>query len=194
MVKKTITYFEKSGSANTEAVLAVVSERLDEGDIKNVVVASTSGATGGTFAQALGKKTNLVIVSTKPGSKTPGVWEFDLANKKEIERLGGKVIHQSHALSGLEKSFTDRFSGISHSEVLAESLKTLFSPGTKVAVEIAIMALDGGGITQEKTIVVGGTGATGRGADTALVVLPAHTNNFFDLHVLELLAKPYTKD
>lgn len=147
-----------------------------------------------TFAQALGKKTNLVIVSTKPGSKTPGVWEFDPVKEKKIQKLGGTVIRQSHGLSGLEKSFTEKFSGISHSEVLAESLKTLFSGGTKVGVEIAIMALDGGAISLEKTIVVGGTGATGRGADTALVVLPAYTNNFFDFHILEILAKPYTKD
>ncbi|ACL16471.1 pyruvate kinase alpha/beta domain-containing protein [Methanosphaerula palustris] len=194
MATKSITYFEHSGSGNTEAVLAIVDERLKEGDIKNVVVASTSGATGVTFAQALGKKTNLVIISTKPGSKTPGVWEFDPANEKKIKRLGGRVIRHTHALSGLEKSFTERFSGISHSEILAESLKTLFSPGTKVGVEIGIMALDSGAITLEKTIVVGGTGATGRGADTALVVLPAHTNNFFDFHVLEILAKPFTKD
>lgn len=193
MVKKTITYFEKSGVENTDEVLNFVLERLREGDIKNVVVASTSGATGVKFAKALGKKTNLVVVSTKPGSKTPGVWEFDPAKEKEIVKLGGKVVKHSHVLSGLEKSFTQQFSGISHSEVLAESLKSLFSPGTKVAVEIAIMALDSGAISLEKTISVGGTGATGRGADTALVVAPAHTNNFFDFHVLEILAKPFTK-
>jgi hypothetical protein len=54
------------------------------------------------------------------------------------------------------------------------------------------MALDSGTISLEKTIAVGGTGAKGHGADTAAVVLPAHSNNFFDFHVLGLLAKPYT--
>jgi hypothetical protein len=190
MVKKSITYFEKPGAENTDEVINLVHERLKEGDIKSVVVASTSGKTGLKFAKRLGKETNLVIVSTHPGSKTPGVWEFDLNNMKEIEKLGSKVIKQPHVLSGLEKSFTTKFSGISHSEVLAESLKSLFSPGMKVCVEIAIMALDGGAILLDKTIAVGGTGANGRGADTAVVVQPSHTNNFFDFRVLEIIAKP----
>lgn len=191
MVKKSITYFEQNGAENTDEVINIVQERLKEGDIKSVVVASTSGKTGLKFAKLLGKETNLVIVSTHPGSKTPGVWEFDLSNLKEIEKLGSKVIKQPHVLSGLEKSFTAKFSGISHSEVLAESLKSLFSPGMKVCVEIAIMALDGGAIPLGKTIAVGGTGAKGRGADTAVVVLPAHTNNFFDFRILEIIAKPF---
>ncbi len=191
MVKKSITYFEQNGAENTDEVLKLVQDRLKEGDIKSVVVASTSGKTGLKFARSLGKKTNLVVVSTHPGSKQPGVWEFDLEALKELENLGAKVIRQSHALSGLEKSFTSKFSGISHSEVLAESLKSLFSPGMKVVVECSIMALDGGVIPLEKTIAVGGTGAKGRGADTAVVVLPSHTNNFFDFRVLEIIAKPF---
>ncbi len=194
MVKKSITYFEQNGAENTDEVLKLVQDRLKEGDIKSVVVASTSGKTGLKFAKHLGKETNLVIVSTHPGSKTPGVWEFDLNNLKEIEKLGSKVMKQPHVLSGLEKSFTTKFSGISHSEVLAESLKSLFSPGMKVCVEIAIMALDGGAIPLGKTITVGGTGAKGRGSDTAVVILPAHTNNFFDFKILEIIAKPFNND
>jgi hypothetical protein len=61
-----------------------------------------------------------------------------------------------------------------------------------VAIESAIMALDSGAIPVEKIISVGSTGKLGGGADTALVVLPAHTNNFFDFKVLEVLAKPLT--
>jgi hypothetical protein len=33
-------------------------------------------------------------------------------------------------------------------------------------------------------------GGTGSGADTALVLRPAHAQNFFDLKVMEFLAKP----
>ncbi len=191
MIKKSITYFEQNGAENTDEVLRLVHERLKEGDIKSVVVASTSGKTGLKFARHLGKETNLVIVSTRPGSKKPGVWEFDLDILKELENSGCKVIRQTHAFSGLERSFTQKFSGISHSEVLAESLKSLFCPGMKVAIECSIMALDGGAIPLDRTIAVGGTGAKGRGADTAVVVLPSHTNNFFDFRVLEILAKPF---
>ena len=191
MVKKSITYFEQNGAENTDEVIRLVHDRLKEGDIKSVVVASTSGKTGVKFAKRLNKETNLVIVSTRPGSKQPGVWEFDLDILRELENSGCKVIKQTHALSGLERSFTSKFSGISHSEVLAESLKSLFCPGMKVAIECSIMALDGGAIPLGKTIAVGGTGAKGRGADTAVVALPSHTNNFFDFRILEILAKPF---
>jgi hypothetical protein len=191
MVKKSITYFEQNGAENTDEVINLVHDRLKEGDIKSVVVASTSGRTGLRFARRLGKETNLVIVSSRPGSKQPGVWDFDLDILKELDDLGCTVTKQTHVLSGLERSFTNKFSGVSHSEVLAECLRTLFSPGMKVAIECAIMALDGGAIPLDKTIAVGGTGAKGGGADTAVVVLPSHTNNFFDFRVLEIIAKPF---
>ena len=43
----------------------------------------------------------------------------------------------------------------------------MFSQGTKVAVEIAVMALDAGLIPWRAVIAVGGSG---RGADTAVVL------------------------
>ena len=67
------------------------------------------------------------------------------------------MVKQSHILSGLERSITAKFSGVSHAEVLAEGLRSLFGVGMKVAVECAIMAADSGAIPFEKTIAVGGT-------------------------------------
>jgi len=140
-------------------------------------------------------ETNLVIVSSHPGSSAPGVWDFDLNALKELESLGCKVVKQSHILSGLERSFSNKFSGVSHSEVLAEALRCLFGVGMKVAIECAIMAADSGAIPIEKTIAVGGTSSEkGRGADCAIVVWPSHCNNFFDFRVLEILAKPLRRE
>ena len=194
MTKKSITYFEHGGAKNTEELIDLVYVRLQEGDIKSVVVASSSGRTGLQFARRLGRGTNLIIVSSVPGHKKPGEWEFDLEILKELGDMGCKVIKHTHVLSGLERSFSRKFSGVSHSEIVAESLRSLFSIGTKVAVECAIMALDSGAIPLDKTIAVGGTGAKDRGSDTAIVVLPSHANNFFDFRVLEILAKPFSKD
>lgn len=194
MIKKQTVYFEKSGAENTDDVIEVVHERLQEGDIKSVVVASSRGATGLKFAQRMAKETNLVIVSSHPGKSKPGVWDFNLKILKELETLGCKVIKQTHVLSGLERSFSEKFSGISHTELLAECLRTLFGTGMKVAIECAVMAADGGAIPIEKTIAIGGTSAHGKGADCAVVVLPAHANNFFDFRVLEILAKPFRRD
>lgn len=194
MIRKKIVYFERSGKENTEDVIDVVADRLKEGDIKSVVVASSLGRTGLKFARRLEGTTNLIIVSSHPGRSKPGIWDFDREALRELEGRGCKVLRQTHVLSGLERSISGKFSGISHTEVIAESLRRLFSAGIKVAIECTIMAADGGVIPIEKTIAVGGTAAHGRGADCAIVALPSHSNNFFDFRVLEILAKPLGND
>jgi hypothetical protein len=194
-VSRSIFYFSQPGVENTDDVVEIVYKRLKEGDIKSVVVASSRGGTGLKFARKMAKETNLVIVSSHPGFSSPGVWNFDPNALKELESMGCKVVKQSHILSGLERSFSNKFSGASHTEVLAEALRCLFSVGMKVAIECTIMATDSGAIPIEKTIAVGGTSSErGRGADCAIVVWPSHFNNFFDFRVLEILAKPFQRD
>ena len=194
-VNRSIFYFKHPGVKNTDDIVEIVYERLKEGDVKNVVVASSRGGTGLKFARKMAKETNLVIVSAHPGSYSPGVWNFDLNALKELESMGCKVVKQSHILSGLERSFSNKFSGVSHSEVLAEALRCLFGVGMKVAIECAIMAADSGAIPIEKTIAVGGTSSEkGQGADCAIVVWPSHCNNFFDFRVFEILAKPFRRE
>jgi uncharacterized protein len=194
-INRSISYFDQSGVENTDDVVEIVDERLKEGDIKNVVVASSHGGTGIKFARKMAQKTNLVIVSSHVGFSSPGVWSFDPHVQRELESMGCKVVKQSHILSGLERSFSNKFSGVSHTEVLAESLRCLFGVGMKVAIECAIMAADSGAIPIEKTIGVGGTSSEkGQGADCAIVVWPSHSNNFFDFRVLEILAKPFRRD
>jgi hypothetical protein len=194
-VSRSIVYFNQPGVVNSDEVVEIVHERLKERDIRSVVVASSSGATGLKFAKKMARETNLVIVSNHPGYAAPGVWNFDLNILKELESMGCKVVRQSHILSGLERSISSKFSGASHTEVLAEALRSLLGVGMKVAIECAIMAADSGTIPIEKTIAVGGTSTErGKGADCAIVVWPSHFNNFFDFRVLEILAKPFRRD
>jgi hypothetical protein len=194
-VNRPIFYFNQPGVENTDEVVEIVYKRLKEGDIKSVVVASSRGETGLKFAKMIGKETNLVVVSSHPGFSAPGVWNFDRKMLKELESMCCTVVKQSHILSGLERSISSKFSGVSHTEVLAEALRSLFGVGMKVAIECTIMAADSGAIPTEKTIAVGGTSSErGRGADCAIVVWPSHFNNFFDFRVLEILAKPFRRD
>jgi len=190
-VNRSIFYFNQPGIDNTDKVIEIVYKRLKEGDIRSVVVASSRGGTGVKFAKKLARETNLVIVSSHPGFSAPGVWNFDLNVLKELESMGCKVVKQSHILSGLERSISNKFSGVSHTEVLAEAFRCLFGVGIKVAIECTIMAADSGAIPIDKAIAVGGTGG---GADCAIVVWPSHFNNFFDFRVLEILAKPFRRD
>jgi hypothetical protein len=194
-IEQPIFYFEQPGFVNTDEVVEIVYNRLKVGDIQSVVVASIRGETGLKFAEKMAKETNLVVVSSHHGYSAPGVWNFKPEILKKLDSLDCKVVKQSHIFSGLERSFSNKFSGVSHTEVLAESLRCLFGVGMKVAIECTIMAADSGAIPIEKTIAVGGTSSkTGAGADCAIVVWPSHSNNFFDFRVLEILAKPYRRD
>jgi hypothetical protein len=194
-IENPIYYFEKAGVENTADVVEIVYKRLKKGDIKSVVVASSSGETGLKFAKRMAQETNLVVVSSHPGFTKPGVWDFNLEILKELESLNCKVVKQSHILSGLERSISNKFSGVSHTEVIAESLRSLFGVGMKVAIECTIMAADSGAIPIKKTIAVGGTHSkAGAGSDCAIVAMPSHCNNFYDFRVLEILAKPYRRD
>jgi hypothetical protein len=69
---------------------------------------------------------------------------------------------------------------------MADTLR-LFGQGVKVAVEVAVMAADAGALSGNDIISVGGSG---RGADAALVLKPAHQNNFFDMRIREVVCKP----
>jgi len=60
--------------------------------------------------------------------------------------------------------------------------------GTKVCVEIVLMAADAGLIPVDKDVIA--IAGTGRGADTALRIKPANAARFFDLKIREVLAKP----
>jgi hypothetical protein len=108
--------------------------------------------------------------------------------RKDLENKVSSVIAASHALSGIERSVAFKHSGIYPVLLIADTLR-LLGHGTKVAVEIAVMAADAGALSGNDIISIGGTG---KGADTALVVKPAHQNNFFDLRIREVVCKPRT--
>lgn len=187
-VTRSIVYFNKSGIENTDDIVEIVYARLKEGDIKSVVVASTSGYTALRFARKMAKETNLVVVSSQYDPLTP-------ERRQELESMGCKVVRHTHVLSGLDRSISRKFSGVSHVEFLAEALRCLFGCGMKVVIECTIMAADSDAIPVEKTIAVAGTSSkSGRGADCAAVVWPSHADNFFDFRVLEILAKPLRRE
>ena len=100
---------------------------------------------------------------------------------------GASVLTAQHAFGGIGRAIRNKTGTYQIDEVIAYTLRT-FGQGTKVAIEIALMAADAGLIrTDEDVISIGGTG---EGVDTALVLKPAHTQNFFDLKVREVICKP----
>ncbi len=189
MEEKKIVYFDRPGKENTEATLRLAVERARELGIKYLVVASSYGDTAKKALELVGDL-KLVVVTYHTGFAGEGKNTMSEEVEEFLRSRGVTIVRQSHALSGLERSFSRKFGGISRSEVVAETLRSLFGHGLKVCVEITIMAADSGAIPIEEVVAVGGRS---RGADTAVVIRPAHTNNFFDAEIREIICMPRIK-
>ena len=185
-VERKTVYFEAPGKQNTESVLELVKNYAQDEGIRDIVVASTTGETG-VKASRLFRGFNLVVVSHHVGFQEPGVWEMEEDNRKKILENGAKILTATHALSGVERGVRKKFGTIMPLEIMANTLR-LFGEGTKVCVEITIMAADAGLIPVDREVMA--IGGTGRGADTALVIKPATASRFFNLEIREIIAKP----
>ena len=179
-------YFPEPGSANTEKTLEIAKKRAEELGIKTIVVASTTGETG---LQAVKTFANhkVVVVTHTTGFQAPDAQELTPENRAKILAKGGLILTATHAFGGVGRAVRRKFNTYQVDELIAQTLR-VFGQGAKVACEIVLMAADAGLIrTDEEVISIGGTGS---GADTALVIKPAHTHDFFELKVKEVLCKP----
>jgi len=180
--------FDEPGEQNTDATLAAAAERMKALGIKSAVVATSTGATTVKLARLLeGTGARTVGVTLQAG-----VWQKycppDPGLVAEAEKLGARIFTGTHALMGnVDTAIREKFGGICATDLIAFVYYT-FSQGTKVAVEVACMACDAGMVPMgEEAVAIAGTGG---GADTALVLTPTSTNNFFDVKIHEVLAMP----
>ncbi len=178
-------YFDKPGKDNTDQTLKLAADRAKELSINEVVVASTSGFTASKAIEIFDGY-RITAVTYHSGFKEPFKNEMSADVKADLQNKGIAVLAASHALSGLERSIAKKHSGAYPVLIIADTLR-LFGQGVKVAVEVAVMAADAGALTGGDIIAIGGSG---HGADAALVLKPAHQNNFFDMRIREIICKP----
>ena len=175
-VERSCRYFESPGSKNTEAVLEAVSRRLEEGDLRVVVVSSTSGKTGLMFVEALRERANVIVVSYE--KLRP---EF----RERILELGGSIIEESDL--PLHRRGMDKIRNALY----------MLGQGFKVAVEVILIAVDRD-LVKPRQIVIG-VGGTARGVDTAIVAKASSSKDMLGpdvgrrLEVREVLAMPLRK-
>ncbi|MEW5909107.1 MAG: pyruvate kinase alpha/beta domain-containing protein [Thermodesulfobacteriota bacterium] len=178
-------YFEKPGPENTEQTLIHAHNRGKEIGITEAVVASSKGATAYKAIEILAGF-QITIVTYHCGFNEPFKSIMPKTVRVDLEKKGVRVVSATHALSGLERSLAKRFSGIYPVLIIADTLR-LFGQGTKVAVEVSIMAADSGALSGKDILSIGGTG---RGADTALILKPANQSDLFDMRIREVICKP----
>jgi hypothetical protein len=186
-MEKKVIYFEGAGTSNTDVLLRFVKEYVENEGIKDIVVASTTGETGAK-ASKIFRGYNVVIVTHCFGFQEPGKSELREDFKKEILENGASIFAGVHALSSVERAIRKNFGTIQTLEIIANVLR-LMGEGTKVCVEITLMAADAGLIPVDRDVVA--IAGTGSGADTALRIRPANATRFFDLKIRQVIAKPH---
>jgi len=184
-IKETV-YFAEAGPQNTDILLDIVKKYIEKEEIRDIIIASTTGETGAK-ASKIFKGYNLTIVTHCFGFKEPGKTELKEEYRKEILANGANIFTGVHALSSVERAIRKDFGTLQPLELIANVLR-LMGEGTKVCVEITLMAADAGLISCDKDVIA--IAGTGRGADTALRIQPANTARFFNLKIREVIAKP----
>ena len=174
-----------------------VKKRAKELGVKKIVVASSTGDSAKGAVKELGTKDYEIIVVTdrdevvwdvgsmsekmqreyeiKTGAKEyPSGIDHDSPVRKELKDMGVNwIIQATEVFRGINVP-----GGFNVAQVIAQTLY-LFGSGTKVAIEITLIACDAGAIRAgEDVIAIAGKN---KGLNTALLLTAAHTDEFFGI-------------
>lgn len=191
-LKLEVTYFEKAGPENTNRALEIAKKYADQLNIKDIVLASTTGTVAEKSAGIYNPENYNVVIITHSyyfvGSKIRQ--EFPEDKMEALKKKGLKFHCGTHAMSGIERGLRLKKEPWIFVDLLARMLGFLFCQGIKVCIEIAGTVCDAGLIPDlDRDIIC--VGGTGRGADTVCVIKPAPTSEFKNLRVKAILAKPF---
>jgi hypothetical protein len=183
----TCRYFGTPGLKHTQATLDAAHERVKTLGIEKIVISSWTGNTALKARETFGKGLSLVMVTHESGFNNSAHQHLQEKQKKMLLEKGISVLTTTHAFESRGSTFGSQTGSPQIDEHTTHALQ-IFGQGTKVAVEIALMAADAGLVgTDEDIISIGGTAS---GVDTALVIKPAPTQKFFDFKVREIICKP----
>ena len=186
-----VTYFEKAGPANTDIALQIAKKYADQFNIKDIVVASTSGTVAEKAAELFDPNTYNIMVITHSYYFVNGKTrqEFPEDKMKQLKEKGLKLHAGTHAMSGIERGLRINREAWIFVDLLAKMLGWHFGQGIKVCIEISSTICDSGLIPDLDRDIIA-VGGTGRGADTVCLIKPAPTSEFKNLRVKAILAKP----
>jgi len=179
--------WNRAGNANTGPTLQAAVAAARERDLGHLVVASNTGDTIHQLLPLDVEGLHITCVTHQVGFKEPGEHEMTARVRADLAAQGVALLTTTHLFGGVDRTITKTFGGLYPPDTIANTLR-MFGQGVKVAVEIAIMALDAGLIPYGCDVVA--VGGTHRGADAACVVRPAHSTAAFDTKVVEIVCRP----
>lgn len=182
--------FTGTGPEHTLETIRLSLEAAQQHGIHRIVVASNTGQTALSLLDACDKENvslDIICVTHVTEFKTGCHNELSDRQRQALMDRGCQVITAAHALSGAARCFSQTFGGISHTEVVASTLR-LFGQGVKVAVEISLMARDAGLIVSGESVIA--IGGSGRGADTAVILTPETSARLLKTKIHTIICKP----
>jgi hypothetical protein len=170
-------------------IIQIAKEVCIERKITDVIVASTKGTTGLAVAKFFKDlNVNVVVVAHSVGFRDANTNEFSSEAVAEIEAQGGIVLFSTMPFHTINDAVRKKM-GTSIATIIADTLR-MMGQGTKVCVEIVAMACDAGLLKSDQRVLA--IAGTGRGADTVLIIKSANSRRFFELKILDVIAKPVT--
>lgn len=167
-LERKIVYFEAPGEENTTAVLTSAKERADELGIKHVLIPSVRGASAEKALDFFANTdVTLFFVGTDPARFSP-------ETEKHITDSGFKLAFYKQ----VDYQYPDD----------VKNAFRRFGQGTKVAVEVTLIAAQQEIVEPGAEVVA--LGGSAKGFDTALVIKAATSDEFYELEIREILCKP----
>ncbi len=189
MQKQTIVYLDRTGLKECPVCLEAAAARAAALGLKHAVVATTSGRTALALARALRRAgSQAQVIGVGYAANFAAQWgQIRPRFRIPAEQLGVVFIRGTHAFGGVNGAVRETLGGVTPGSLIASTYYT-FGQGMKVAVEVALMAADQGVLpTDAEALALGGSG---EGADTAIVLTPACSHNFFSLRIHEVVCQP----
>jgi hypothetical protein len=129
----------------------------------------------------------VIAVTHSTGFRGPNTQDLTPENRAAIEAAGGHILTCQHALGGVNRAVRKRLDTYQLDEIIAFTLR-VFGQGIKVVAEMSLMAADAGLVRTDAPVMA--VAGSGRGADTAAVLLPTNAQTFFDLKIVEIICRP----
>jgi len=169
----------------TKSTIELAVNRAKQLGIMKIIVASSSGRTA---EMLIDRNLEVVCVTHQIGFFNPNEDEMAQEMRSRLLSAGVKVLTGTHLLGGINRALRNQFGGVYPSEIVATALR-MFGQGIKVCIEISVMAADAGFIKAGENIIA--LGGSDTGADTAAVICPAHSQDFFKTKIREIICKPF---
>jgi hypothetical protein len=199
-IVRKVYYFGEPGKQNTEEVMEIVKNVIQEEKIDCLIVASTSGETALKFAKALkDEKVKIICVSEPPSRQIFGdKWPcMNGEIRKELEKYNVVIVERvpykfHNSVLEMAKWYTPI-----PEHIVGDVLASVGGQGLKVAVEIMFMAVQGGFIEPNREVIA--VAGYGGGADTAVILKTCFPENMFSsdvdkrLEIKEIIAMPRNK-